>query len=399
LEVKPGYKLTETGVIPDEWDVATVGSLASFASGLGISVASLQEESADNPVPVYGGNGVAGYTRRAMLTKPSVVIGRVGQKCGEVHATAGPAWVTDNALYPSKLRRPLDIEFLALALQRAGLNDLKNRNDLPLVTQSILHSVRLPWPVEVREQHAIAEAVGDAATLLAGLDRLIAKRRDLKQAAMEQLLTGQLRLPGFADEWEELNVGRDSVLKARIGWQGLTTAEYLAAGDYHLVTGTDFVGGQVDWARCCFVDRSRYLLDRNIQLAPNDVLLTKDGTIGKAAFVDTLPRPATLNSGVFVIRPRARAYAPKYLYFVLTSRIFDAFLARLQAGSTITHLYQKDFVAFSFRAPHVLEQTAIAELLSDMDAELAALETRREKTRALRQAMIQQLLTGKARLV
>lgn len=103
---------------------------------------------------------------------------------------------------------------------------------------------------------------------------------------------------------------------------------------------------------------------------------------------------------MFVIRPKDDAYDPQFFYYVLTSRIFDDFLTKLQAGSTISHLYQKDFVSFSFLAPATLaEQTAIAEVLTEMDEELQALEQRREKTNALKQAMMQELLTGKTKLV
>jgi type I restriction enzyme S subunit len=115
--------------------------------------------------------------------------------------------------------------------------------------------------------------------------------------------------------------------------------------------------------------------------------------------VDFLPGPATLNSGVFVIRPKGDAYDQLFFYYILSSRVFDDFLAQLQAGSTISHLYQKDFVNFSFLAPRVPEQTAIAAVLSDMDAELAVLEQRLDKTRALKQGMMQELLTGRIRLV
>lgn len=87
------------------------------------------------------------------------------------------------------------------------------------------------------------------------------------------------------------------------------------------------------------------------------------------------------------------------MYYVLTSQIFEDFLARLQAGSTISHLYQKDFVDFTFEAPSPDEQRAIAAVLSDMDAEIAALERRREKTKQIKQGMMQQLLTGRIRLV
>ena len=111
---------------------------------------------------------------------------------------------------------------------------------------------------------------------------------------MQQLLTGQLRLSGFNGEWQSLNIDQHSLLNARIGWQGLTTAEYLSTGTHHLVTGTDFSGGRVNWSTCPFVSAERYDQDRNIQLRTNDVLLTKDGTIGKVTFVDVLPEPATL---------------------------------------------------------------------------------------------------------
>ena len=225
-----------------------------------------------------------------------------------------------------------------------------------------------------------------------------AKNRNVKQSTMQQLFASKTRLPIFSGKWTELNMARHSVVKARIGWQGLTTAEYLSTGEYYLVTGTDFLGDRVDWTNCCFVDRARFVQDKNIQLETNDVLLTKDGTIGKAGFVDRLPGPATLNSGVFVIRPKAESYSPKYIYYVLTSHIFEDFLVRLQAGSTISHLYQKDFTEFTFRAPNKNEQIAIAEVLSDMDGLLEAFEALIAKKRNIKQATMQQLLTGKTRL-
>ena len=256
--------------------------------------------------------------------------------------------------------------------------------------------MRLPG---VKEQEAIVSVLSDTDALLDGLDWLIAKKRDLKQAAIQQLLTGETRLPGFEGEWTEKNMASDSDLKARIGWQGLTTAEYLESGNYKLVTGTDFTDGKIDWSNCCYVKRERYEQDRNIQLQIGDLLLTKDGTIGKVAYVDRLPASATLNSGVFVIRPINNSYNSLYFYYVLRSRIFTDFLTKLQAGSTINHLYQKDFQHFSFATPPLPEQEAIARALSDMDEEITALEQRRNKTKDIKQAMMQELLTGKTRLV
>lgn len=199
-------------------------------------------------------------------------------------------------------------------------------------------------------------------------------------------------------DWSSINIGSDTILKARIGWQGLTTNEYKDNGEYYLVTGTDFENGLVNWDTCHYVDRWRYTQDKNIQLKESDVLITKDGTIGKAGFVESLRLPATLNSGVFVIRANPEKVHQKYLYYIFTSKIFDEFLNRLTAGSTINHLYQKDFVFFTFDAPKIEEQKAIAKTLSDVDALITSLEKLIVKKESIKTATMQQLLTGKKRL-
>lgn len=195
-------------------------------------------------------------------------------------------------------------------------------------------------------------------------------------------------------DWEILNLGKSSVLKARIGWQGLTTAEYLDAGDYYLITGTDFKHGYIDWDNCVYVEKLRYDQDKNIQVKEDDVLVTKDGTIGKVAFVNNVPKKTTLNSGVFVIRPVHKSYYPRYFYYVLMSEHFKDFLGKLTAGSTISHLYQKDFVHYEFPLPPTLtEQKAIATALSDVDALITSLEQTITKKKAIKQGAMQQLLT------
>jgi type I restriction enzyme S subunit len=210
---------------------------------------------------------------------------------------------------------------------------------------------------------------------------------------MQQLLTQK-------KDWKMLNLGRCSILKARIGWQGLTTAEYLNSGNFYLVTGTDFVNGYIDWDNCVFVEKLRYDQDKYIQLRKDDIVVTKDGTIGKVAFIDKIIKPTTLNSGVFVLRPINKAYYPRYLYYVLMSEHFSSFLSKLTAGSTISHLYQKDFVHYEFPIPPTIEeQQAIATTLSDMDAEIEALEKMKAKYQRIKQGMMQELLTGKTRLV
>ncbi|HOX78460.1 MAG TPA: restriction endonuclease subunit S [Bacteroidales bacterium] len=197
-------------------------------------------------------------------------------------------------------------------------------------------------------------------------------------------------------DWEVHNLLRNSILKARIGWQGLTTAEYLTIGDYFLVTGTDFSNGKINWETCFYVSKYRYSQDKYIQLHESDILITKDGTIGKIAFIDKLPRLATLNSGVFVIRPKENAYLPLFFFYVLNSIFFHNFLNKLVAGSTINHLYQKDFNSFNFPLPSaVSEQAAIATALLDTDAFISSLEKLIVKKKMIKQGAMQELLKPK----
>lgn len=250
------------------------------------------------------------------------------------------------------------------------------------------------------EQEKIVGVLSDVDTLITDLQKLIRKKKDIRQGTMQMLVTGKKRLDGFDGEWVKINLSKNSKLKARIGWQGLTTAEYLDEGYSYLITGTDFKDGRIEWNGCHYVDCDRYAQDPNIQVSNGDLLLTKDGTIGKVAFVTDLKRPATLNSGVFLVKPITDAYTAHFMFYVLESSVFKDFLQQLSAGSTINHLYQKDLVKFDlFVPPTKEEQEAIAGILFDMDCDIHKLEEKLSKYQKVKQGMMEELLTGKVRLV
>lgn len=416
--MKPGYKQTAVGVIPKDWDVITAAEACELVvdcKNRTPPVVAVSDYAVVRTPNVRGGKFVledlrftdeASYrewTARAIPKIGDVLITREAP-LGEVCAV--PQNLTVCLGQRMMLYRPApsrtDSRFLLFALMsqpvRSNLLRKIGGSTVGHAKVDDIRCLQFPHP-PLSEQRAIADALSDVDGLLGALDRLIAKKRDLKQAAMQQLLTGQTRLRGFHGEWEVKRLSKHASLKARIGWQALTTGEYLDVGDYLLVTGTDFIGGRVNWSTCHFVSKWRYDQDRNIQIKNEDVLVTKDGTIGKVGYVEGVDAPATLNSGVFVIRPLNDSFYPLFLFYVLKSSVFDNFLAKITAGSTITHLYQKDFVGFEFAAPTMDEQIAIAQALSDMDAELATLKQRRDKTQALQQGIMQDLLTGKTRLV
>lgn len=260
-----------------------------------------------------------------------------------------------------------------------------------------LLEMTIPTP-PLAEQRVIAGVLSGFDEHLANLDELIVKKKAIRDGALDQLITGDTRISDSRDPWVQISFGDSITPKARIGWQGLKAEEYLPMGYSYLIGGTDFRSGTISLDKISFVDRERFELDPFIQVESGDVLVTKDGTIGKVALVPELDKPATLNSGVFVFRPNENLRRD-YLYWVLSSSVFTDFIEALSAGSTIKHLYQKDLKEFSFKIPSSLtEQRMIAESLFSMDEEISVLKAERSKIEALKLGAMDDLLTGRVRL-
>jgi type I restriction enzyme S subunit len=396
MELRPGYKQTVVGVIPEDWEVVSIGDIAKFTSGSPIDVRALHGRSAEYSVPVFGGNGIAGYTRDALVPVPSVVVGRVGQKCGTVYLSEGPAWITDNALYPKHIHHPMDMRFLALALEGARLNEVRNRNDLPLITQGIVHAVRIAWPPDVSEQRAIAAALSDVDALISGLDKLIAKKRDIKQAAMQQLLTGKKRLPGFSGEWEVKKLGEIGLFKKG---RNIPKNQLSAQGEPCVIYGEIYT--RYD---CVVKELASFIptevAEQSTPIKSGDILFAGSGEtaeeIGKCfAYIGT--QKAYAGGDLIVLSPKEADST--FLGYQLNSPMICKQKAILGQGSSVVHIYVSGLATIEVPLPPLSEQQAIAAVLSDMDAEIAALEQRRDKTRVLKQGMMQELLTGKTRFI
>lgn len=185
----------------------------------------------------------------------------------------------------------------------------------------------------------------------------------------------------YPSHWNLTRVKYEAYVKARVGWHGLKSDDFTDKGPY-LVTGSDFKGPRIRWSDCYHCDLKRYEQDPYIQLANGDLLITKDGTIGKVALVDGLEHDekATLNSGVFVVRPLRDNFLTKFYFWLLQSRVFTDFVNYNKTGSTIVHLYQDTFVNFAYASPDICEQTQIANFL---DHETAKIDTLIEKQQQL----------------
>lgn len=309
--------------------------------------------------------------------------------------------IHDGWLKLSKFTRSADTEFLVYLLSSRAITSqyesLAAGSGVKNLNKEVVSEVALVLP-QLAEQRAIAEVLSGFDEHLANLDELIAKKKAIRDGAFEELVTGCTRIADYRDPWVKINFEETIQPKARIGWQGLKAEEYLPMGYSYLIGGTDFDSGTIGFDNISFVSRARYELDPYIQVRPGDVLVTKDGTIGKVARVPQMNKPATLNSGVFVFRPNA-GLSREFLYWVLMSPVFERFISSLAAGSTIKHLYQKDLKEFTFMAPSSLsEQTAIAEILFGVSEEIRLLEEERAKVEHLKLGAMDDLLTGRVRL-
>ena len=166
---------------------------------------------------------------------------------------------------------------------------------------------------------------------------------------------------------EKESIANLCYVKARIGWQGLTKKEYLSNGEYYLITGVDFKNEKIDFKNCFYVTKERYNQDENIKVKINDILLTKDGTIGKVAIVDKLEKPATLNSGVFVLRPKVNNLNVTYLMHSLISEDFKKFIDDIKIGATVPHLNQAALLKYKLTLPPIELQKKFAEKVEKIE--------------------------------
>jgi type I restriction enzyme, S subunit len=196
--------------------------------------------------------------------------------------------------------------------------------------------------------------------------------------------------------WAILKIKHTTYVKGRIGWQGLRFDEFTDEGPF-LVTGTDFANGVVNWATCYHISEERYSEDPYIQLREGDLLITKDGTIGKLAIVRGMPYRTSLNSGVFLTRSKRPVYNNAFMYWVLSSRVFDNFIDIVKSGTTILHLYQNEFVEFSYPAPPLPEQEKIVAFLNHKTSEIDTLLDKKqgliEKLKEKRSTLISHTVT------
>ena len=236
-------------------------------------------------------------------------------------------------------------------------------------------------PLYTKEEQIEIEGILDKiCEIIASRKQELQKLDDLIKARFVELF-GKLE--------NTVRLGDCCDVHARIGWQALTKDEHRKTGDYMLITGTDFKDGSIDYSTCVYVDKERYEMDPHIILKNNDVLITKDGTIGKVAVVHQLPKPATLNAGVFVVRPDDR-FNKEYISYVFRGPLFADYVEASKTGATIKHLNQKHLVEFMIPVPTMEQQNEFAEFSKQLDKSKVAVQKALDEAQLLFDSLMQQ---------
>lgn len=408
--MRPGYKQTEVGSIPAEWEIVPLVDVVDFLDGYRRPVKDSERSKMQGEIPYYGASGIVDYVNDFLFDDDLILLGEDGENilsrnCRLAFKVSGKAWVNNHA-HVLKPKAQANIDYLVEYLESLDYGGYNTGTAQPKLNKQVCTQIPVLVP-PLPEQSAIATALSDVDALLSSLDALIAKKRDIKQAAMQQLLTGKIRLPGFESnagfrqtevgvipkDWEVSTVGRQF---------DVTLGKMLDA-EKNIGELKPYIGNRnVRWGSVSVSELPLMRLTRadmeKFRLRNGDLLVCEGGDVGRAAIWDAPVEECYYQKALHRLRP-LRGFNSRLMVGLLRLWSDRGTLANYVTQTSIAHLPREKFMEIPMPVPSSLEQTAIAEVLAEMDAEQEVLEARRDKTRLLKQGMMQELLTGKTRLV
>ena len=405
--MKAGFKQTEVGLIPEDWEVQRLGDLFDISSSKRV----FQSEWRSSGVPFYRARELAVLGEKGrvdnelFITKSmyeayrnSYGVPQIGDLLVTGVGTLGKVYVVpdshefyfkDGNIIWFKIRGSINSAFLDQLFQTKvvthQIEDSAGGTTVGTYTISGAKKTTIPYPPPP-EQESIAEALGDADALIESLERLVAKKRDVKQGAMQELLTARRRLPGFTGKWEQVEFGSVATIRNEKAFASSMPAETpcveleaIGSGTGRLITLPQASGSS-----------SKY------RFMKGDVLFGRLRAYLKKYWSASFC--GVCSTEIWPLIPRSERLRSEYLHLIVQTSGF----ANAAGVSYGTHMPRSDWSIlrkYGIQLPQVEEQSAIASVLSDMDAEIAALEENLEKARAIKQGMMQELLTGRIRLV
>ena len=398
MEVMPSYKQTEVGVIPEDWGSSSLLAIADCLDNLRIPLNDAQRQRMQGDVPYCGANGVLDYVNDFVIDDDIILMAEDGGYFDQyasrpiAYRMQGKCWVNNHA-HILRAKRGHDQGFLFYSLVHKNILSFIASGTRAKLNKSEMEKILVATPPTEAEQRAIATALTDVDDLLTSLDRLIAKKRAIKQGVMHDLLTGRKRLPGFGGKWREVSIGELANVDPEVLPQA-TDPNY----EFNYIALEDVTRGTLrSFQRLRFAtapSRARRILRYH------DILI---GTVrpNLQSHLLHVRRESSwiCSTGFSVVRCDPSHAWPDFVFHSFFGMNLNNQIATLIAGSNYPAISRRDVAALTIPTPPLHEQRAIGTVLTDLDDEIDALQARRDKTHAIKQAMMHELLTGRTRLV
>lgn len=425
--VPKGYKRTEVGVIPEEWNALALKEIGKpvrggsprpagdsrFFNGTFIpwlTVAALTNISDSQIVVTDTATCLTeeGSLRSRELGSGTLIIANSGATLGVAKKLGIKCCANDGIAALLSLRSDASVDYLIYYINSKTkyLREVvATGNGQPNLNTELIGVFQVPYPPTLAEQQAIAAALSDADALIESLEQLIAKKRQIKQGAMQELLTGKRRLPGFTGKWEKQSLSSVVVnLEAGVSVNFVEHPNPFSTGDQCILKTSAISGGKFYPNECKLIIANDVVRAR-VNPQKDTILISRMNTpdlVGEVGYIEfdqpTLFLPDRLWMMTF---DSNKGVVPRWLSFVLSSAQMQEQIKNLCTGTSgsMKNISKSAILSLQVLFPSLPEQTAIASVLSDMDTELEALEGKLDKARQVKQGMMQQLLTGKVRLV
>jgi type I restriction enzyme, S subunit len=383
-----GYKQTDVGSIPEDWSAEKLENVAPLQRGFDLPNRELRK----GEFPVVYSNGIMNFHNEYKAKAPGVVTGRSGT-IGKVNFIEQDYFPHNTSLWVTDFKGN-DPKFIYYLYKSVKLEIFGTGSGVPTLNRNDVHIHKIPLP-PLTEQQAIAEVLSDVDALITSLDQLINKKRNIKQGTMQLLLTGKKRLPGFSGDWETKTLGE--IIKLQSGYS--FKSELFVKIGIPIVRISNIVDEKVNLDGA--VQYPLINIPKEFVIKRGDALIAMSGaTTGKVG-VYKFPFESYQNQrvGKFVTQNKAKS-SLQFVYQIVSSQTFKIKLFKDIEQGAQPNISGKQIESLEFKIPPTKEeQKAIAQILSDMDSEIEELETKRAKYKDLKQGMMQELLTGKIRLI
>ena len=383
----------EVREVPSGWQKKRISDIAPLQRGFDLPVKELKEGS----YPVVYSNGIGYYHKFYKIKGPGVITGRSGT-IGTVHYIEENYWPHNTTLWVTDFKCN-DPKYIYFLFSYIDIEQFATGSGVPTLNRNDVHLFEAlcpPFP----EQQAIAEALSDVDAVVSSLTKLISKKKKIKQGVMQELLTGEKRLEGFNGEWKIMHVS--NIGKTYGGLAGKTKADFGHGNSKYIPFMNVMSNPVIDMGFLENVKIADGEFQNNVKMG--DLFFnTSSETPEEVGMCSVLLEDVDnlyLNSFCFGFRVNdLSSFYPLYLSYFFRSDVGRKLMFSLAQGATRYNLSKNYFNKLRVALPGIEEQIAIANIISDMDAEIEALEQKLSKYKAIKQGMMQELLTGKIRLI